>query len=128
MVLSLTTTKKKNSIAFSKVTWNIIWLNSAKWFKEWNILMTWIFLLTKGFQLKSNMINIKKFVLLIQNLNLIQVTLLAFHVMSQVLIINNNNHCTESKFQKIKLNGGDKLELACLLAFLLSLSVIWVYL
>lgn len=69
--------------------------------------MTWIFLLTKGFQFKSNMINIKRFVLVTQKLT--QATLLAFHRLSQVLIINTNNHCTESKFQEIKLNGTDKL-------------------
>lgn len=70
----------------------------------------------KGFQLKSNMTNIKKFVLLIQEL--IQGSLLAFHVRSQVLFINTNNHCTESKLQDIKLNGSNKLEVVFLSFFL----------
>lgn len=69
----------------------------------------------KGFQLKSNMTNIKKFVLLIQEL--IQVSLFAFHVMSQVLFMNTNNHCTESKLQEIKLNGNNKLEIVFLSFF-----------
>lgn len=109
--------KTKFYYLFQVKTWNIIWLNFAKWFKEWNILITWLFLLKMGFQLNSNMINIKKYVLLIQEL--IQVPLLAFHVMFQVLIINTNNHCTESKLQT-KLNGSDKLEVV-VLPFFLSL-------
>lgn len=59
----------------------------------------------EGFQLKSNIIIV---VLLIQEL--IQVTLLAFLVISQVLNININNHCTENKLQEVKLNGSDKLK------------------
>lgn len=48
------------------------------------------------------MVNIKKLVLLVQ------VTLFKFHVMSQVLIVNTNNHCTETKLQEINLNGSNK--------------------
>lgn len=62
------------------------------------------------------MTNIKKFVLLIQEL--IEVSLLSFYVMSQVLFINTNNHCTESKLQEIKLNGSNKLEVVFLSFFL----------
>lgn len=62
------------------------------------------------------MTNIKKFVLLIQEL--IQVSLLAFHVMSQVLFINTNNHCTESKLQESQLHGSNKLEVVFLSSYL----------
>lgn len=71
-----------------------------------NIFITWIFLLTQGFQLKSNMINIKKFVLLIYKL--IQLILLAFHVLSQVLIINTNIITVQEV--NCRLNGNDKLK------------------
>lgn len=69
----------------------------------------------KGFQLKSNMINIKKSVLLVKEL--IQVSLLAFHVISQVLIINIPI-ITAQKVEEIKLNGIDKLQVVFLLFFL----------
>lgn len=62
------------------------------------------------------MVNIKKLVLLVQ------VTLFKFHVMSQVLIVNTNNHCTETKLQEINLNGSNKQKIVFIPSFFFTIT------